>query len=306
MLITWFRSFRCKRALVFLFILILILIFGSGCDRFYPPTTYPTEVASIAPSPTSLVLSKPTETLPTPTDPTLTLTLQSLDEITPTVPEKILSIPLGIGVYDSEDVDFFNRFAVEQDVIAVRSEYLSLLDRVRTGQKKLILSPHDRENLDISALINEAKGKGVTILGFNLETALSQEELIDQEIQMKSLAQEAGLLYVFGPTLQKLSKFYLDFAPHSDILVLQSQRFQTTADYEQRVEQLISNIKSANPKVKVWVQVSVIPPEKRDATADEIVSDIKLIADHADLVLIYFTPKTASVMEEVILKLRQP
>jgi hypothetical protein len=47
------------------------------------------------------------------------------------------------------------------------------------------------------------------------------------------------------------------------------------------------------------------PPEKRNVTADEVINDIQLVADKADLIWIYFGPKTAPAMEEVFRRLRQ-
>jgi hypothetical protein len=216
-----------------------------------------------------------------------------------------LDVPLGIGIYNLENVALFNRYAREQDVIAARPEFLELLEHVEIGQKMLVVGPHDTESTDIASLITEAKAKGVTLLGYNLETALSKDELIGKEKEMQAAAAVNRLSYAFAPTLRKLLKHYDDFARHADIIVLQSQRFQTTEDYEESVEELAARIKSTNPAVDVWVQVSVNPPEKRDVTPDEVLMDVQLVADKADLVWIYFGPQTSPVMGEVFRLLRQ-
>jgi len=216
-----------------------------------------------------------------------------------------VDIPLAIGIQDSDNVAFFNRYAREQDVIAARSAFMDLLKDVEIGQKMLMLSPRDEPLTDVGPLISEAKAIGITMLGYNLETALMREELVGGEIEMQRLANENELSYAFGPTLLKLSQYYDDFARHADILVLQSQRYQTTPEYEATVEELIDKIKSVNPEVKVWVQVSVNPPEKPDVTLEEVIRDIQLVADKADLIWIYFGPNTAPMMEEVFRRLRQ-
>jgi hypothetical protein len=67
---------------------------------------------------------------------------------------------------------------------------------------------------------------------------------------------------------------------------------------------LIDGIKSANPNVKVWVQVSVNPPHKQQILPEEVIHDIQLVADSADLIWIFFAPNKVNVMEEVFKNLR--
>ncbi len=182
---------------------------------------------------------------------------------------------------------------------------MHLLNDVEIGKKKLLFAPRDEPLTDVGTIISEAKAIGITMLGYNLEKALPKEDLISKEREMQRIAGENDLLFAFGPTLLKLERYYDDFARYADVIILQSQRYQTTEEYEERVEGLIERIRADNPEVKVWVQVSVNPPEKRDVTPDEVLSDIPLVADKADLILIFFRPKTASVMEEVFKRLRQ-
>jgi hypothetical protein len=150
----------------------------------------------------------------------------------------------------------------------------------------------------------DAKSSGVTILGYDLEEAIPKEELISREEEMQTAAGKNELLYVFGPTLLKLENFYDDFARHADAILLQSQHYQTNQEYEDQVEGLIEKIKSSNPDVQVWVQVSVNPRANRNITADEVIDEIQLIADRADLIWIYYVPKSAPTMEEIFKKLR--
>jgi hypothetical protein len=263
------------------------------------PTPSTTPVDVLAPSPTVETPAPPTTTSVTPTP-------QMGTETDPAPAEETLSIPLANGIWDADNVTVFNRYAREQDVIAARTPFLDLLGDVEIGHKMVLLAPRDEEGTDIPSVIAEAKTKGVTMLGYNLETALPKEDLVSKEKEMQSVAGAHGLQYAFAPTLLKLTKHYDDFVRHADIIVLQSQRFQTRGDYEERVEELIAKIRSANPEVKVWVQVSVNPPEKRSVTPDEVIDNIQRIADQADLIWIFFAPKRASVMEEVFKRLRQP
>jgi hypothetical protein len=170
-----------------------------------------------------------------------------------------------MGVYDAENVEVFNRYAREQDVVAARPPDLYLLEKVERGRKNLVFAPRDEPLTDVQSVISEAKSLGVTILGYDLEEAAPKEDLISKEEEMQANADENEMLYVFGPTLLKLERFYDDFARHADIILLQSQHYQTP---------------------------------------DEVVREIALIADQADLIWIYYVPKSAPAMEEVLKRLR--
>jgi hypothetical protein len=284
-----------KRQLFLLFVVGLILFGSGGC--LPTPTPKPTDTLAPLPTPTS----KPTDTVA----PTPTVEAKASPTSTSMPTGETLAIPIGIGIFEASNVEIFNKYAREYDVISARPPFLDLLKGVEVGRKMLNFNPRDEPLSDVGPIIAEARAMGVTILGYNLETVLIPEELTRKEIEMQTFAVENDLLYAFGPTIVKLSKHYDDFARHADILVLQSQRFQTTGEYEEWVEELIDKIRAANPEVQVWVLVSVNPPEKRHVTPDEVISDVLLIADKADLIWIYFGPPTAPVMEEVFKRLRQ-
>jgi hypothetical protein len=292
---------------LFLLFIVMSILFGGSSGCTLAPSLTPADIAPSAEAP------KPADTLtppiietpvPPPTVP-VTPTPRLEAEASPAPKEKTSDIRLGIGVYDADNVAFFNSYARDQDVIAARPPFMDLLDKVEIGQKMLIFAPRDEPLTNVEAVIAEAKARGFTILGYNLEQALLIEELVNKETEMQRLASKDDLLYAFGPTLLKLERHYDDLANYADIIVLQSQRYQTTEEYEKRVEELIGRIKAANPEAKVWVQVSVNPPEKRHVTPDKVISDIQLIADKADLVWIYYGPRTAALMEEVFKRLRQ-
>ena len=285
-----------RRQLLFLFVVTLILFGGSVTCALLPT---PTPVGILAPSPTTVEMPAPPTTMP------VTPTPKVGTEAGPTPTGETLDIPLGIGLYNSDNVAFFNRYAREHDAVFARPPNMDLLNDVKIGQKTLLFAPRDEPLTDVETVISKAKAIGATILGYNVETVLIPEEIVRKEMELQQYAAENDLLYAFGPLLVKLERHYDDFARYADVIVLQSQRYQTTEEYEERVEELIEKIKSVNPEVKVWVQVSVNPPKKRHVTPDEVISDIQLIADKADLIVIYYAPKTAPVMEEVFKRLRQ-
>ncbi|OGO68432.1 MAG: hypothetical protein A2Z49_08415 [Chloroflexi bacterium RBG_19FT_COMBO_56_12] len=215
-----------------------------------------------------------------------------------------MKIPIGIGIWAADDVAIFNKYAQPQDVIAARPPYLDYLKQVEIGRKMLNFNPKD-EGTDRGPVIEQAKAMGVEILGYNLEAALPLDQYIQKETEAQEAAAQANFFFVFGPTLGNLLKNFDTYVQYADAIIVQSQRFQATADYLEQTSQIISDIRQANPKIEIWVQVSVNPPENPNISPDQVVSEIQSIADQADLIWIFFAPKMAPAMEEVLQKLRQ-
>ena len=301
---TMLKSFRRSigRRLFLLFVVTLILIGSIDCNAnqksisLLTPTTFYTEKPLLTENPALEIITPENQGRSSPT--------QSVLDKTPFPKGEVLDIPLGMGVYNAENVEVFNRYAREQDVVAARPPDLYLLEKVERGRKNLVFAPRDEPLTDVQSVISEAKSLGVTILGYDLEEAAPKEDLISKEEEMQANADENEMLYVFGPTLLKLERFYDDFARHADIILLQSQHYQTTDAYEDKVEGLIEKIRTSNPDVQIWVQVSVNPRADRRISPDEVVREIALIADQADLIWIYYVPKSAPAMEEVLKRLR--
>jgi hypothetical protein len=115
-------------------------------------------------------------------------------------------VPLGIGIYDADNVTFFNEYAWDQDVISARPPFLYLLENVQVGRKMLNFNPRDEPLEDVGPTVWEAKELGVTLLGYNLETALEESELIEKEIRMQALAERAGFTSVYPSNLTRMTR----------------------------------------------------------------------------------------------------
>ncbi|HEC95127.1 MAG TPA: hypothetical protein ENI45_04085 [Thermoplasmatales archaeon] len=213
-----------------------------------------------------------------------------------------IEVPLGVGIMHPSHIGFLNQRMREYDIVAVRPHYIDFLEEIETGQKTLVFGAEDFGN--ISFLIDEAKERGVQIIGYNLEGPYSMEEMVQQEQTVYQMVKSRNLTFMFGPTLLNLERYYADFTPYTDIIVFQSQHYQTRDNYRDLVVDLICRIKSVNPEVKVWVQVSVNPPESPEITVEEVVANIYGISDVADGVWIYYHSSRWEVTQRVLRILR--
>jgi hypothetical protein len=284
-----------KKQLLLLFVAASILCGSGGCMTTAKPE--PTDTVAPATTPAS----EPVDTLA----PTPTVEAKASPTATFLPSGETLQIPIGIGIVDANSVEIFNKYAREHDVIAARPPFLDLLKDVEVGRKMLSFAPRDEPVTDPVPTISQAKALGITLLGYNLETVRDPEELVRKEQELQAAANEAGLTYVFGPVAAVLMRQYEDFAQYADALVLQSHRFQATPEYEQWAEELIENIKAVNPDIEVWVLISMGPRERRNSTADQVMSDIQLVSDKADLIWLYYERRNVPVVEEVFSRLRR-
>jgi hypothetical protein len=200
----------------------------------------------------------------------------------------LTSLPLGVGLGTAASLNFLNAHLRATDYMAARATDLGQLAQVAAAQRFLMLGVDDFPQA--ASLIGEAGAVGATLVGFNLEGPLTKDDLVSQERQVGQLVKAAGLTYVFGPTETALEEYFADLAPWADVIVLQSQRFQTSPDYAATVATLVGKIRAANPAVKVWAQVSVNPPGNRALTAAETLANIGQIAAVVDGVHIFYSP----------------
>jgi hypothetical protein len=111
------------------------------------------------------------------------------------------------------------------------------------------------------------KSKGITILGYDLEQALSPDsELANPVGSMKSASDTAhkyGLLFVAIPGYPFVTPSYASkFAPYADIFVIQAQGWESThigaQSCQQRIGDMSNAIRAANPDTVIIVQLSTI------------------------------------------------
>jgi hypothetical protein len=230
-----------------------------------------------------------------------------------------LSVPLGSILIDASDVEFFNKVARPTDIIVAKPDTLDLLGAVTAGSKKIFIGPRHESAPDvrwramgdkeISSILDQARKRGATMFGYNLENGSKGDPLIQRERQVGSLAHAAGLTYFFGPLIVRLMGPDAEaIAKEADVVVVQAQAFQGSAGFDApRVLGIIRRLRAANPKVQVHVQISFL---NRDTgkllSADEVIAHLKMIASDVDAVWLFYGPTMVDRFREVFSRLRQP
>jgi hypothetical protein len=128
-------------------------------------------------------------------------------------------------------------------------------------------------------------------LGYGLETSKSTpseewHDLVGATKSAKDLAQEFGKLLVMGPGFKLLSNNEDQYGPMgalTDIWMFQTQQLQKEPpgiEYRLEVERIIQLIRSENPHIEIWAQIT-LPPD-RDPDAEEWLAYRQYIADLVD------------------------
>jgi hypothetical protein len=107
-------------------------------------------------------------------------------------------------------------------------------------------------------------------LGYGLEqgrhtTTEELADLVGATQQAADLADKYGKKLVMGPGFKLMSEHWDEYplmAASADVWILQSQRLQIHPPgqtYREEVEKVIDQIRTGNPDIEIWVQISVTP-----------------------------------------------
>lgn len=206
-------------------------------------------------------------------------------------------VSLGFKVNDAKQVDFFNLYALPQDTISAGIKTVDLLKEAKTKNKSLIYGGEITTEEAIAA----AKTNGISLIFLNQEHTRSAEDLAKKEKEAYTKIKAAGLKFGFVPTGRMLAANYQSFVYEADIIGYQTQSIQTEANYEQTVSDLIAKMKALNPRLEIWVQVSVNPPGDRTISADKVINSIRSLSGTTNNIKIFFNQESDryAVMQEV-------
>ncbi len=277
-----------------------LILITAGCNLpGQISTTVPTQT-TLSPFPLETPLVSSPAVSPQPSK--LTPTPVSLPTGASSPPAIRLDAPLSLGLVEGVDLDFLAKHLRSSDYVAVRLNNIDALDGISGTNRSLVLTAQDVSNM--SEVITLARDKGITMIGYNLEGQLSKSELVAGEIGVYDQVKAAGIPFMFGPTVTNLLSYYNDFAKNANAIMIQSQRMQGKDNYADTVKQLIANIKTVNPDIHVWVQISVVPPNDPSISTETVLNEIASIADSVDGLFLFFPTGRWDKAQEIIVALR--
>lgn len=132
------------------------------------------------------------------------------------------------------------------------------------------------EALEQKARRAEENGIPYEALSYGLETSQSTPEaewqdLVGSTRAAKSIADQYGKLLVMGPGFRLMSENedkYPAMSALADIWMLQTQRLQVNPpgqDYRDEVKRLVDLIRSGNPEIEIWAQITLPPDREPDS-----------------------------------------
>lgn len=230
--------------------------------------------------------------------------------------------PLGIHLVPDADINtFWNNHALSTDVSTGWPANINFVAGSSAGVKVLTYG----EGVDPEATMNSAVSAGIKMVMANLEQITDISALLAREASDYQLAKSKGLTFIFAPMGTTLKQYYSynDFAmlKNADMIFYQTQIMQDNAtllgttdpsaqitQYASIVKDLIHQMRPYIPQRKVWVQVSVNPPQNRNTTADRVIQYIDSItdgsADSPDEIQIFYKytdyPEQIPVLKQVI------
>ncbi len=146
-----------------------------------------------------------------------------------------------------------------------------------TGWIRVLGAP-SLEELENKAARAEQSGMPYEVLGYGLETGRSTpdeewQDLLGSTQKARAIADKYGKLLALGPGFRLMSRNedkYPSMAALADIWIFQTQRLQVNppgAIYRQEVERVVNKVKSGNPTIVIWAQIT-LPPD-RDPNSEE-------------------------------------
>jgi hypothetical protein len=155
--------------------------------------------------------------------------------------------------------------------VGLADEYYQRLD----GWTRTIGAP-SLEALEMKAKRAEENQTPYEALSYGLETSQSTPEeewqdLVGSTRAAKTIAENFGKQLVMGPGFRLMSENedqYPVLAEMADIWVLQTQRLQVNPpgeEFRTEVERIVNLIRSGNPEIPIWAQITFPPDREPDA-----------------------------------------
>ena len=197
---------------------------------------------------------------------------------------------LGLGLRE-ETKDFLLDNVGSVGLIMSSNSNLAEMYFPMFGESIRVLGAPSLQVLETKAMRARDANSPYEALGYGLETSASTPAEEWQNITASSEAAEVlasqyekQLLLAPGFRLMVQNEnLYAEMASMTDFWILQTQQLQKNPpgpEYRQEVERIVSLIRSGNPEIVIWAQITLPPDRKPDA--EEWLAYRALIADLVD------------------------
>ncbi len=198
-------------------------------------------------------------------------------------------LPIGMMVHPAS-LDYFNQTARPDDVGAVLVVNTRLLSRITAGQR-LVMSPSvDLAEERANDFVDNAEYFGYNIEHWPDTPASEKGDPVVASEAAAEFARAHGLGYVIGPDLQFTEEAGAALAQTAEIYVIQGQRLQERVSFfETTVTNFAQMVRSGNPEVQVWVQVS-----SSFGTPEATLGALRTVQPYIDGIWIHYNQNTQS------------
>jgi hypothetical protein len=233
------------------------------------PVVTATPLASVPAQPAPTATHPPAS--PTPPSPTTSHPPVSPTPRTPTTVRPPAASGLGTGLRQ-ETAPILVKYAEHAALVMSANPDLSELYFPQLEGWVRVLGAPSLDVLQRRAERAAESGLPYEALGYGLETGKSTPEeewrdVVGSTQKARAMADQYGKLLVMGPGFRLMSQnwdSYPAMAALADVWILQTQRLQANPPgpaYRQKVEEVVEQIRSGNPNILIWAQIT-LPPDR--------------------------------------------
>jgi hypothetical protein len=165
----------------------------------------------------------------------------------------IKDMPVGVCLWTEELFNLSSPYLRTSDHVIIGTSQLALVERIPAGVLKVLLLPRRHELAETEAYRNAMRAAD----------ALAMDDTPDVD-QAKWISVMAGNYHkkaLLLPTGEDVQRRGAEMAPYADLFLIQAQRWlvedrsHNLESFCSKVHAVAENLRKANPKVQLWVQV---------------------------------------------------
>jgi hypothetical protein len=207
----------------------------------------------------------------------------------------LATLPLAFPVQSPAVAAYFDRIARPEDVAFTPQPYVSLLPQITAGRKGVMFWSWQDARSQLPGLQHQVKLVIYDPEHWPQTPASEQENLVATVRGASQLVHADGLQFAIAPDRAFDQQYLSQLAPYADVVVLQGQRLQgDPGSFTSWTTGMIGVARTANPQVKIYVQVNAVPSTAQMQAA------LKGVANSVDGVAIWSTPNSLPSLQQYV------